>query len=202
MAAWSNILRSTGEKVLRIGSISTKNAVQTLQKREMGHGPRVFRIEPTRWQWNKCKDMLHFYTALGVIPLSILTFVVYVFVGPAQLAEIPEGYVPKHWEYYKNPITRFIMKHFNESHQEVYERTMHMMYEETRRGEITGLQNRIKELIKQRKDYQEYYYIPYNAERIYEKRELNEFIEEPLHEIDEEDKQKMREGKYGRKTNL
>lgn len=202
MAAWSHILRSAGEKVLRIGTISTKNAVQTLQKREMGHGPKLFRIEPTRWQWNKCKDMLHFYTAIGVIPLSILTFVVYVYVGPAQLTEIPEGYVPKHWEYYRNPITRFIMKHFNESHQECYERTMHMMYEETRKAKILELQDRILELMKNRQDHAEFYHVPFNAEHTYDKRVLNEFIEEPLYDLQEEDKEKMREGKFARKTNI
>ena len=67
----------------------------------MGHGPRVFRITPSRWQWQKTKDLLHFYVMLGVIPLSLITFLAYVFVGPAQLEEIPEGYIPKNWEYYR-----------------------------------------------------------------------------------------------------
>ncbi|XP_051175734.1 NADH dehydrogenase [ubiquinone] 1 beta subcomplex subunit 5, mitochondrial [Leptopilina boulardi] len=202
MAAWSNILRSAGEKFIRIGTINSKNAVQTIQTRKMGHGPETFRIEPSRWQWHKCKDLLHFYIALGVIPLSVLTFVTYVFVGPAQLTETPEGYTPKYWEYYRNPITRFIMRNFIESHQEGYEKTMHMMYEETRKTDLTILQGRVKALIKKRKDYQEYYYIPYNAERVYMHRELNEYLDVPLVEIKEEDKQKMREGKYGTKTKM
>ena len=71
------------------------------QIRNMCHGPRLFKIEPTRWQYNKIKDLMHFYIAIGVIPLTIITFLVNVFVGPATLREIPEGYTPKYWEYYR-----------------------------------------------------------------------------------------------------
>lgn len=102
----------------------------------------------------------------------------------------------------QNPITRFIMKHFNESHQECYERTMHMMYEETRKAKILELQDRILELMKNRQDHAEFYHVPFNAEHTYDKRVLNEFIEEPLYDLQEEDKEKMREGKFGKKFYL
>ena len=69
----------------------------TGQIRSSSHA--TFPIKPTQWQWQKTKDFLHFYVMLGVIPLSILTFVVNVFVGPATLEPIPEGYEPKYWEY-------------------------------------------------------------------------------------------------------
>ena len=51
------------------------------------------------FHWHKFKDLLHFYTLVGAIP--ILSFITYVnlAIGPAKLAEIPEGYEPKHWEY-------------------------------------------------------------------------------------------------------
>lgn len=66
-----------------------------------GHGPEEFIIRPSRYQWNKFKDLLHFFVMLGVIPASIVVFCTNVFVGPAKLAPIPEGYVPKHWEYHR-----------------------------------------------------------------------------------------------------
>lgn len=58
-------------------------------------------IEPSRWQWHKFKDMFHYYFMVGAIPVTAVIFYSNVFIGPATLAEIPEGYEPKHWEYYK-----------------------------------------------------------------------------------------------------
>lgn len=67
-----------------------------------GDGHRdTFYVTPSRFQWNKFKDMLHFYVMLGVIPITAIVFYTNVFIGPAQLTEIPEGYTPKHWEYHK-----------------------------------------------------------------------------------------------------
>jgi NADH dehydrogenase (ubiquinone) 1 beta subcomplex subunit 5 len=62
---------------------------------------RVFPMQPSRWQWNKFKDMFQFYVMLGVIPLGLITLYANVFVGPATLSEIPEDYTPKYWEYYR-----------------------------------------------------------------------------------------------------
>ena len=64
-----------------------------------GH-EKMFEIQPSRFQYRKFKDMLHFYTLLGIIPLGLLVFGANIFVGPATLSEIPEDYVPKYWEYY------------------------------------------------------------------------------------------------------
>lgn len=43
---------------------------------------------------------------LGVIPITALVLYSNIFIGPSQLAEIPEGYEPKHWEYEKVRFTR------------------------------------------------------------------------------------------------
>lgn len=56
-------------------------------------------IKPSRFQWDKFKDLMHFYVMLGLVPVTGLVLYSNIFVGPAQLAEIPEGYTPKHWEY-------------------------------------------------------------------------------------------------------
>jgi len=59
------------------------------------------KITPSRYQWQEFKDHLHFYTLLGLIPGLGIVFYTNVFIGPAKLAEIPEGYVPKNYEYYQ-----------------------------------------------------------------------------------------------------
>lgn len=62
---------------------------------------RTFYITPSRFQYTKFKDDLHFFITLGVVPLGLLILCVNIFVGPATLTEIPEGYEPRHWEYHK-----------------------------------------------------------------------------------------------------
>lgn len=62
---------------------------------------RVMPIRSSDWQWTKCKDVFHFYFMLGAITVAVYQFCINVFIGPAQLQHIPEGYVPKHWEYYR-----------------------------------------------------------------------------------------------------
>lgn len=73
------------------------------QLRRMGgdHEHHHMTIKPSRFQWDKFKDLMHFYVMIGVLPITALVLYANIFVGPSQLAEIPEGYEPKHWEYEK-----------------------------------------------------------------------------------------------------
>lgn len=43
----------------------------------------------------------HFYIMLGLVPSLLLIFFVNLFIGPAELTDIPEDYEPRHWEYHK-----------------------------------------------------------------------------------------------------
>lgn len=65
------------------------------------HGPRNLAITPSRFQWDKFKDLLHYFVMIGLIPITAIVFYANVFIGPAKLTTIPEGYVPKHWEYHR-----------------------------------------------------------------------------------------------------
>lgn len=73
------------------------------------HGPRLMTITPSRMQWHKFKDMLHFYVMLGVIPITAIVFYTNVFIGPATLTEAPADYEPKHWEFHRVSITNHII---------------------------------------------------------------------------------------------
>ena len=53
------------------------------------------------------KDYLHFYVFLAAIPLSLVSLYAYIFIGDAELSEIPEGYIPYPWEYEKVEIFNF-----------------------------------------------------------------------------------------------
>lgn len=72
-----------------------------LQIRQMGgHGHETMFIKPSRFQWDKFKDMLHYFVMVGLIPITAIVGYCNIFIGPAQLAEIPQDYEPKHWEYH------------------------------------------------------------------------------------------------------
>lgn len=127
------------------------------------HGPRVFPMLPTKMQWHKFKDTFHFFVMLGVIPLSAVVFYANVFIGPATLSEIPEGYHPKHWEFHRHPISRFIARYMYPSPQQEYEKHCHFIYEEQEKIKLRKLEAQIREKMGERHDYQAYYYRPATA---------------------------------------
>jgi len=120
-------------------------------------GPFSLKIVPSRFMWHKYKDQFHFYFFLGVIPLSALVFYANVFIGPSTLAEIPEGYEPKKWEYFRSPVTRWFAKYCMTSPQQTYERNLHYinLMEEKRRMRL--LQWKVDRLMRERGDYPNYY---------------------------------------------
>ncbi|XP_017781891.1 PREDICTED: NADH dehydrogenase [ubiquinone] 1 beta subcomplex subunit 5, mitochondrial-like [Nicrophorus vespilloides] len=141
---------------------------------------RTFPLQPSRFQWIKFKDLMYFYIGIGVIPLTIITFVTNVFVGPATLSDIPEDYTPKYWEYYRNPITRVIARYILSDPQQEYEKYLHCMFEESERAALLKIEEMIKNRMEKKCDYQAYYYRQvlakyyriqrYNAEHLKETR--------------------------------
>ncbi|XP_022199182.1 NADH dehydrogenase [ubiquinone] 1 beta subcomplex subunit 5, mitochondrial isoform X1 [Nilaparvata lugens] len=139
--------------------LNNRVVLKDAPKRFMGEH-RVMPIVPSRFQYQKFKDLLHFYLAIGIIPVTLLITYVNVFIGPAQLTEIPEGYRPEPHEYYKHPITRFISKYLKTCHQQEYEKHMHWLYEADERAKIGVLTKKVLDLMRDRSDYQSFYYFP------------------------------------------
>ncbi|XP_023020727.2 NADH dehydrogenase (ubiquinone) SGDH subunit [Leptinotarsa decemlineata] len=124
---------------------------------------RTFPMVPSRWQWNKFKDSLHYYFLLGIIPCGLAVTYANVFIGPATLTEIPEDYVPKYWEYYRNPVTRFIARYIMTDPQQDYEKYLCFMFMEEERRQLRKIERDIKQKLAERNDYQAYYYRPITA---------------------------------------
>ncbi|GAB0100867.1 NADH dehydrogenase [Sergentomyia squamirostris] len=138
---------------------SKKFTQNVIQQRLMsgGHDKTMF-ITPSRFQWHKFKDLFHFYVMLGLIPILGIVFYTNVFIGPATLTPIPEGYQPQQWEYYKHPISRFISRNLHTTPQQEYEKYCHHIYEENQRRQIRAVEARVKALMQERSDYQAWYY--------------------------------------------
>uniref|UniRef100_A0A1B6MCI3 NADH dehydrogenase [ubiquinone] 1 beta subcomplex subunit 5, mitochondrial n=1 Tax=Graphocephala atropunctata TaxID=36148 RepID=A0A1B6MCI3_9HEMI len=167
-----------------LNTVARKNDVLVpMVKRYMSGGhDNAMNIEVSRWQWHKFKDLVHYYFMVGAIPLSLICMYVNIFIGPAKLAEIPEGYTPKHWEYHRHPITRFIAQYLQAGYQQDYEKYMHYMFEEDEKAKMRRVAKEIKNKMAERHDYQAYYYRPVTAKYFRETREITQKTKEIMGE--------------------
>ncbi|KAJ1522683.1 hypothetical protein ONE63_001846 [Megalurothrips usitatus] len=167
MAVWSALSRTLFGAQRASNVVLSQVAVKNgLQLRQMS-GHNKFIIQPTRWQWHKFKDLLHLYFFVGAIPLGLISAYCNLFIGPAELAPIPEGYRPQEHEYYRHPITRFFKKYIMESEQESYERHMHFLWEHYDQAMFRKIQKEVMALQESRGDYKHWYYVPVET-RTYE----------------------------------
>ncbi|XP_055913211.1 NADH dehydrogenase [ubiquinone] 1 beta subcomplex subunit 5, mitochondrial [Eupeodes corollae] len=160
MVVFSSLVRSAGAFSQYRGILNSpvaKYAIQNQLRQMSGH---KFQITPSRFQWHKFKDMLHFYVMLGLIPMTAVILYANIFVGPATLTEIPEGYTPKYYETQKHPISRFIARYIFPSPQQEYEKMCHHLYEENEKAQIRELEKRVRAKMSERNDYKAYYYRP------------------------------------------
>ncbi|XP_029175980.1 NADH dehydrogenase [ubiquinone] 1 beta subcomplex subunit 5, mitochondrial [Nylanderia fulva] len=163
MAAWSNILRTASQKLLQNSSFRTA-LVKNGQIRCMS-AERTLAIQPSRFQWHKTKDYLHFYVLLGAIPVGIAITLVNVFIGPATLEEIPEDYVPKEWEYLQHPIKRFLQRYFFPSQQQEYEKYLHYIYHENQVRKVRQLEQQVNNAMGENRDYRAQYFKEFYASK-------------------------------------
>jgi NADH dehydrogenase (ubiquinone) 1 beta subcomplex subunit 5 len=112
---------------------------------------------PSRWNYEKFKDYLHFYIMLGAIPLGALIIASNLMVGQAVLKPIPEGYEPEEYEYYKSPITRWMVKNLYRGYQQRYEMTIADVWEKQRQNEMYFLMKEVRRVQSLNQDYKGWY---------------------------------------------
>uniref|UniRef100_G1KCV0 NADH dehydrogenase [ubiquinone] 1 beta subcomplex subunit 5, mitochondrial n=2 Tax=Anolis carolinensis TaxID=28377 RepID=G1KCV0_ANOCA len=145
MAAMSLLLRTAASFAARRSSpasslwgrfplLGFKGAIAPV--RHGSGGKRMFIINTTKFYDTRFLNLLRFYVLLTGIPVAVIITLVNVFIGEAELAEIPEGYVPEHWEYYPHPITRWISRYLMDPPEKEYEKGMAVVFIEGEKAEL------------------------------------------------------------------
>jgi len=132
--------------------------------RHGGGGAATVQNRPSRWEYDLFKDYVHFYLMLGAIPIGLAITLTNIVKGPAQLKPIPEGYIPQEYEYYKNPIVRFMVKHVYPTYQQNYESRLSSIWEESKKQNMYLLRKEVHRQMRVHSDYKGWYTREFTAE--------------------------------------
>lgn len=159
-----SFLRPAGKQCLvftqKCSKLPLQKQGQLLGKFSVRNGGSGMPITPSRYDVFRFRNDMHFYLMLGAIPTFSLIAYCNIFIGPAELAEIPEGYEPKEYEYHEHPIKRWMAKYVFEEPQKMYEKNLDALHQHREEKYWKQLTKKVKELQSDRLDYRGWYFTP------------------------------------------
>jgi len=149
----------------RIGQVLARVGIRHGSGGGAGAGGAGRRMVVKQSEYNKRRvlDELHYQVCLVSIPFLTVIFISNVIIGNATLTEIPEGYEPECWEYYKSPITRFWARYLHHPEPVRYEIDLSQFHQWELIKERRAWEKKCKELMKDRQDYKAWFFIPYDS---------------------------------------
>lgn len=154
----SNLSRAKLHNIMRNTNQFSQNVIP---KRWSGHN--TMEITPSNMPLKRLKDLIHFYTLLSLTPVIVITSIINIRANP-ELTEIPEGYEPRHWEYYRHPIARWLAKNLYVPMELEYEMNL-SLYDDMSQTKITkSIMREVDKLMTFYQDHRSQHFRPYFAE--------------------------------------
>lgn len=92
-----------------------------------------------------------------------------------ELTEVPEDYEPRHWEYYRHPLTRFTARYiFNPAELE-NEMFLNLFEDQSENMMLKHVRNKAEKVMRFYNDHRSSYFKPYYAELIRSGRDQKDF---------------------------
>lgn len=134
-----------------------KNQLNIVNKRWSGHN--TMDIRPSNADWKFAKNWFHFYALLGLIPVGIMTTILSIRDNP-ELSEVPDGYEPRHWEYFKHPLTRFAARYLIVSDEKDEEMIMGCLEYNSEKELLKKLAYRVEKVMSFYNDHRSKFFEP------------------------------------------
>jgi NADH dehydrogenase (ubiquinone) 1 beta subcomplex subunit 5 len=147
-------------RLLRLGNHGLGQRL-IITKRWSGHN--AMEITPSNIDMKFTTNWMHFYIIIGAVPVAVITTIINIKANP-ELSEIPEGYEPRHWEYFKHPITRFMAKYLYNPNELEREIMLGFKQDMSHEEIMKKVSQKCEKVMKFYNDHRSFYFTPFFAD--------------------------------------